>query len=140
MPSSSVTKYRSSSGEMKMSLRLMICPGQRPVRAVPAASTYVFVPDVLQQLQLTVRALRQHRRAERLHDLLHRHRLVRESVLGAAHEAERAHADRLQVDIARGHLKDRAKDGQLYEVGHPCGVAALGAGPHWRGVGAAPLM
>lgn len=40
------------------------------------------MPQVLEQLQFAVGALRQDRSAERLHDLLDRHRLAGELVLG----------------------------------------------------------
>jgi hypothetical protein len=39
---------------------------------------------MLQELELPVRALGEHRRAERLHDLLDRHRLAGELVFGGA--------------------------------------------------------
>ena len=77
--------YISSSGEMKMSLKLMTCgcSADRRISALSAAA-YVLMLEVLQQLQLSVCSLRQDRRAEGFHDLLHRNRLSGELVLRRA--------------------------------------------------------
>ena len=74
--------------------------------------------DILEQLELAVRALGQDWGREWLHDLFDGHGRIGELVPGTANEAERAHTHRLQVLIARRHLKDRAKDTELREVGH----------------------
>lgn len=72
----------SSKGEMKMSLKLMICAAVRICRPCNAGCCpYVLVSQVLEQLQLAVGALRKDRSAEWLHDLLDRHGLAGELVL-----------------------------------------------------------
>lgn len=67
---------------------------------VSTGRTYILVPDILEQLQLTVCAFRQHGGGEGLHDLLDSHRGVRQLVPGTAHQAECAHTDGLQILIA----------------------------------------
>lgn len=67
----------------------------------------VFMSNVLEQLELSVRALGQDWCTEGLHDLLDRHRGTRQLVLGRANETKGAHADGLQIHIARRHLKHR---------------------------------
>ena len=77
--------YMSSSGEMKMSLKLMTCGCSAEVRIVLSlALSYIFVLEMLQQLQLSVCSLGQDRRAEGLHDLLDCHRLSGELILRRA--------------------------------------------------------
>jgi len=82
----------SSSGEMKMSLRLITCclssalalyraPQYPGIAGVP---TYVLMLQMLEQFQLTVCSLGQDGCAERLHDLLHRHSLPCELILRRA--------------------------------------------------------
>jgi len=58
----------SSNGEMNISLRLMTCDcsAEAPRTICP---TYVLMSKMLQQFQLPVCPLRQHRSAEGLHDL-----------------------------------------------------------------------
>ena len=77
--------YISSSGEMKMSLKLMTCGCSADRRIASLLSiAHILMFEVLQQLQLSVCSLRQHRRAEGFHDLLHRNRLSGELVLRRA--------------------------------------------------------
>jgi hypothetical protein len=78
----------------------------------------VLVAQVLEKLELTVRPLGEDWGGERLHDLLDRHRGARKLVLGRADKAEGAHADGLEVDIARRDLEYGAEDGELDKVGH----------------------
>ena len=111
--------YISSSGEMKMSLKLMTCGCSADRRISSSSATaYVLMLEMLQQLQLAVCSLRQDRRAEGFHDLLHRNRLSGELVLRRAvrmcqdplcpssllrllpDEPEGSHADRLQVSVS----------------------------------------
>jgi len=84
---------------------------------VPAFTTYILVPQVLEQLQFSVGSFRKNRCAERLHDLLDRHGLVGELVLGRAgmsvskglvvtnptpnspYETKSTHANWLQVGV-----------------------------------------
>jgi len=83
-----------------------------------ASQTYVLVFEVFEQLQLSVCSLRQDRRAEWLHDLLHRHSLPSELVLcrtmpnmsvcplsclhdlDVPYEPKGSHAHGLQVSVA----------------------------------------
>jgi hypothetical protein len=79
--------YMSSSGEMKMSLSEMTCkaPCQDGVpEDIGAGRTDILVLQVLQQLQLSICPLREHRCAEGLHDLLDGNILVGELVSGGA--------------------------------------------------------
>jgi len=67
--------HRSSSGEIKTSLKLIICRGkcERIIRGGirRLSGTHVLVLDVFQELQFAVGPLRQHGRTEGFHDLLH---------------------------------------------------------------------
>lgn len=90
--------YMSSRGEMKISLREMTCesPNVSMERRVSSSasswlddamrwsdsleSAYIFVSEMLEQLQLAVRPLSEHRRAKGLHDLLDGDILVGELV------------------------------------------------------------
>lgn len=75
----------SSSGEMKMSLRLMTCEGQYIyILLLQGMRMYIFMPQVLEQLELSVGPLGQDGRAERLHDLLDGDGLVCQLVFGGA--------------------------------------------------------
>ena len=77
--------YISSSGEMKMSLKLMTCKfSATPFFCHFLCQSYILMLKMLQELQLSIRPLRQDRRAERFHNLLHRHRLSGELILGRA--------------------------------------------------------
>jgi hypothetical protein len=77
--------YMSSNGEMKMSLRLIICPTLKSATSnCWVVDAYILVPEMLEQFQLAVCALREHGCAEGLHDLLDRHGLAGELVLGRA--------------------------------------------------------
>ena len=106
----------SSKGEMKMSLRLMTCEllGDSPDAIV--RTPHILMSQVLEQLQLSVCPLGEHRGAERFHNLFDGHGLAGELVLGrtakssgprGAHQsrgdipdkAERAHAHRLKVGV-----------------------------------------
>lgn len=60
----------SSKGEMKTSLRLMIWRKGLAERERGVEETDVFVLDVLEKLELTIRAFGENRRAEGLHNLL----------------------------------------------------------------------
>lgn len=76
--------YMSSSGEMKMSLREMICTSVRRGLQVTvmARRTHVLVLEMLEQLELAVSSLCEHRGAERLHNLLDGDMLVGELISG----------------------------------------------------------
>jgi len=74
----------SSSGEMKMSLRLMTLAVSVGAPLVLERATNILVPEVLEELELTVCSLRQDRSAEWLHDLLHGDGLAGELILGRA--------------------------------------------------------
>jgi hypothetical protein len=77
--------YMSSSGDIKMSLKLMTCGCSAELWIVLSlALSYVFMLEMLQQLQLSVCSLGQDWRAEGLHDLLYRHRLSSELILRRA--------------------------------------------------------
>ena len=73
--------YMSSSGDMKMSLKLMTLEESARCFSVCGPICYIFVPQMLKKLQLSVCPLGQDRGAERLHNLLDRHSLVRELIL-----------------------------------------------------------
>lgn len=60
----------SSKGEMKTSLRLMIWRKGLAGRERGVEETDVFVLDVLEKFELTIRAFGENRRAEGLHNLL----------------------------------------------------------------------
>jgi len=108
----------SSNGEMKMSLRLMTLAVSVEAPLILERATNILVPEVLQELELTVCSLRQDRSAKWLHDLLHGDGLAGELILGRAvwlsgHDSqggeaasstvpdktERAHAHGLQVGV-----------------------------------------
>jgi hypothetical protein len=75
----------SSSGEMKMSLRLIICGALEAATAKARVwGAHILVPEVLEKLQLAVCTLGQDRSTEGLHDLLDGHGLAGELVLGRA--------------------------------------------------------
>lgn len=78
----------------------------------------VFMANMLEQLQFSVRALRQHRRAEGLHHLLDGHGRVSEFVVSTAYEAKSAHAHWLQILIPCCDLEHSTKDGQLHKIRH----------------------
>lgn len=59
----------------------------------------IFVSEMLEQLQLTVRPLSEHRRAEGLHDLLDGDILVGELVSRRADKTKRSHAHGLEVRV-----------------------------------------
>jgi len=81
----------SSSGEMKMSLKLMICGGAQ--RTIPRAAAvdeeglYILMAQMFEKFQFTIRPLRQYRGAERFHDLLDRNRLSGKLILSRAVES-----------------------------------------------------
>lgn len=70
----------------------------------------VFVAQVLEQLELAVCALGEHRGGERLHDFLDGDGLARVGVGGGADEAEGAHADRVEVGVAVCDFEHGAED------------------------------
>ena len=74
--------------------------------------------DVLEQFELSVGALGEHRGGEGLHDLLDGHRSVGELVICRANETESTHSDGSQVDIAGGYLEDGTENGEFDKVGH----------------------
>lgn len=78
--------YISSRGEMKTSLRLITCCVVQRRCCSPegggGCERYIFMLQVLEQLQLSVGALGQDRCAEGLHNLLDRNRLSRKLILG----------------------------------------------------------
>jgi hypothetical protein len=78
-----MTAYMSSRGEMKMSLKLMICPASEFAFVLCCLwVAHILVPEMLEELQFAVGALRQDRSAEGLHDLLDSHGLAGELILG----------------------------------------------------------
>jgi hypothetical protein len=79
----------SSSGEMKMSLRVMTCTKSDRYAQWQQRrqnGTHVFVLEMLEQLELSVCALREDGSAEGLHDLLDCDILVGELIAGRAVE------------------------------------------------------
>lgn len=62
--------------------------------------------QMLEEFQFTIRSLAEHRGRKGFHDLFDRDGSATELILGGTDEAERAHTDRLQVDIAGGDLED----------------------------------
>jgi len=114
----------SSSGEMKMSLKLMICGGAQ--RTIPRAAAvdeeglYILMAQMFEKFQFTIRPLRQYRGAERFHDLLDRNRLSGKLILSRAVEsaavrmcettAMAMEADRQHTRRDRRHPSRRAGD------------------------------
>lgn len=76
----------------------------------------VFVSEMVQELQLSVRSLSQDRRRERLHHLLDGHILVCQLVLGGTDKAKSPHSYRIQVRVPRGGFKYRPKDVRSHKV------------------------
>jgi hypothetical protein len=75
--------YISSRGEMKISLKLMICPASEFAFFIYCLwVAHILVSEMLEELQFAVGALRQDRSAEGLHDLLDSHGLAGELILG----------------------------------------------------------
>lgn len=82
---SNLPTYISSKGEIKISLKLMTCGCSADFRIISLlAPAYVLMLEMLQELQFSVCALGQDRRAERLHDFLYRHGLPSELILRGA--------------------------------------------------------
>ena len=73
-------------------------------------SDQVLVSEMLQQLEHPVRALREHRRRKRLHDLLDGDGLLREVVGRRAHQPECTHPNRVQVRVPVRDLKHSSED------------------------------
>jgi hypothetical protein len=72
----------SSNGEMKISLKLMICAALNSASGKQGnRNAHILMSKMLQKLQLAVCALGQDRSAEGLHDLLDSHGLACELVL-----------------------------------------------------------
>jgi len=78
----------------------------------------VLMAQVLEQLQLTVCALGQDRRAEWLHNLLDCNRRGSELILGRAYKPEGAHAHRLQIRVPARDLKGGAENLGSHEFRH----------------------
>lgn len=74
--------HMSSSGEMKMSLRLMTWHIVRDVSHVSFRTAHILVPQMLEELQFSVCSLGEDGGAEGLHDLLDGYGLAGELVLG----------------------------------------------------------
>lgn len=72
----------SSSGEMKMSLRLITFMQSASVLRGNCVFLYIFVTEMLEKLQFSIGTLGKDWGAERLHDLLHCHRLPSKLVFG----------------------------------------------------------
>lgn len=113
VPKSSVTKYldrrglilarvepverfcmgtdMSSSGEIKISLRLMTLEKSIPnPQSGGLSHTHILMSEVLEEFEFPVCTLGQYRSAEWLHDLLDRHRLAGELILCRAGRAKSA--------------------------------------------------
>jgi hypothetical protein len=73
--------HMSSSGEMKISLKLIIYRAVRTELCAKCSSAHVFVSQMFEELQLSVCSLRENRSAEWLHDLLDRHGLAGKLIL-----------------------------------------------------------
>ena len=71
----------SSNGEMKTSLRLMICAEMSMRRRTKRAETDILVLDVLEELELAVSAFTENGSAKGLHDLLDGDRRARQLIL-----------------------------------------------------------
>jgi hypothetical protein len=72
----------SSSGEMKMSLRLITFMQSACVLRGNCVSLYILVTEMLEKLQFSIGTLGKDWSAERLHDLLDCHRLPSKLVFG----------------------------------------------------------
>jgi hypothetical protein len=72
----------SSSGEMKMSLKLITCGLSGSLNQAPIAYSYILMSQMLEELQFSVCALGEDGGAEGLHDLLDGHGLVGELIFG----------------------------------------------------------
>lgn len=79
--------YMSSNGEIKMSLKLITFIRVSSFSSKVGGALYVFMAQVLQQLEFSIGALREHRSAERFHDLFDRHGLAGQLVLCRATRA-----------------------------------------------------
>lgn len=66
----------------------------------------ILVANMLEELELSISSLCQDRSGEWLHDLLDGDALTSQLVLCRTYEAECAHSDGLEVDIARCDLED----------------------------------
>lgn len=85
IPPRRVGPHMSSSGEMKMSLRLMTLGHLAIIlEGTSGLWTHIFMTEVLQQLEFPVRPLRQHGGTEGFHDFLDRNRLPGQLILGRA--------------------------------------------------------
>jgi hypothetical protein len=114
----------SSSGEMKMSLKLMTCARQICF-PVARRHAHVFVLEVLEELQLAVCALGQDWGTERLHNLLYGHGLVRELISSGTAEPS------VQSLQAQGkHTPDETECAHAYglQIGVPLPSSVAGAG------------
>lgn len=76
-----VCTYMSSSGEIKMSLRLMTLEKSILNPQGGRSHTHILMSEVLEEFKFAVCTLRQYRSAEWLHNLLDRHRLAGELIL-----------------------------------------------------------
>lgn len=66
----------------------------------------ILMSDMLEQLEFSIGSLCQDWSREWLHDLLHRYTLSCELIFCRTDEAEGAHSDGLEVDIACGDFED----------------------------------
>jgi hypothetical protein len=101
----------SSSGEMKISLKLMICPALESARVRSRCwCAHILMSEMLEKLQFAVCALRQHRSAEGLHDLLDGHGLAGELILGRAAKSSVCDC----ISIAEADVPDETEGSHAY--------------------------
>lgn len=83
-----------------MSLKLMTFARSVPIHGAGRLIAYILMAKMLQQLELSVGALREDRSAKRLHDLLDRHRLTSQLIFGRTEPIRQRPGGRL--DVVRG--------------------------------------
>lgn len=100
--------YISSSGEMKMSLKQMIWSwsGFCAIRDL-GGFTNIFMAQVLQEFQFTIRSLGQDGGAEGFHNLLDGDGSASQLVSCCADKTKSTHAHRLQFCISKGMVSGR---------------------------------
>ena len=89
----------SSSGDMKMSLKLITWEWSTLDLYYSLPKPHIFMTQVLEEFQLSVCALRQDRSAEGFHDLLDSHSLTGELIFcGAMNRKDQKEAPRIELE------------------------------------------
>jgi hypothetical protein len=97
--------YISSNGEMKMSLKLIICGGSARIPRRTGEISYVLVSEMLEELQFSVCALGEDGSAKGLHDLLDGNGLAGELILCRA--AIHISCDVMDIAVCAWHILTR---------------------------------